>query len=100
MQVGDFIRAEAGREPEWRHLRGMKYLVGVRVADACDELLIAQHALYLGPAACQDPGQHIGSEGGIKRLGAERRDARYLLDIGDQVDGQPLPRASLGQVEA
>ena len=78
----------------------MQHLVGVGVADPGDELLVPEHALDLGPAAGQDPGQHLGGEAGVERLGPERGDTGDLLDVGDQVDGQPLARAGLGQVEA
>src|SRR5215813_1176376 len=100
MQISHFLRAEAGGEPERGHLGGVQHLVRVGIADPGDELLVSQHALDLGPAARQYPGQNLGSKAWIQRFGAERRYTRDLLKISDEIDGQALPGPCLGQVEA
>ena len=70
------VRGQAGRQLERGHLRGVQHLVGVGVADAGDDGLVAQHALDLGAAPGQQAGQRVGGEVGGQRVGAEAGDAR------------------------
>src|SRR6185437_16199778 len=71
----------------------------VRVAYPGDYVLVAQHALDLGPPAVKDGGERGDVKVVRQRLWSERRDTRHVFHVPDKVDGQPLLRPLLGQVE-
>src|SRR5579859_3343136 len=100
VEEGHVVWCQAGRDLERRHLGHVQHLVGVGVADSGDDALVAQHALDLRPAAGQQAGQRVHREVGRERVRAEGRHARHLGRVADQVDGQALLGALLGQVES
>ena len=96
----DLVVRERGREGIGRHLRRVQDLVGVGVADPRDRRLVAQHALDLGAAAIQQPGQRVAREGGIERVGSESCDAGHVGGVSHDVYRQRLLGSRLSEVEA
>lgn len=78
----------------------MEDLVAVRVADARDEALVAQGALDPTAFTGEQRGEPLGAEVLGERVGTEPRDARDLLRVVDEVDGETFGGARLGEVEA
>ena len=79
----------------------MQDLVGVRVPDARDHRLRAQHALDLrAPLGREDAREHVDREPRVERVGPEGRDALDILRIAHEVDREGLLRARLREVEA
>lgn len=97
---GGLLRCEVLGGFEGRRPRGVEDLVAVGVADARDEALVPQGALDLPPFAREEGGEGLGAELLGERVGAEPGDARHLLRVVDQVDGEPFGGAGLGEVEA
>ncbi len=77
----------------------MQHLVGVGVADAGDDPLVAEYALDLHPASGQEARQRVLSEVGGQRVRPEGGHPGHLGRVADQVHGEALVRALLGQVE-
>jgi hypothetical protein len=99
-QPRHLLVVELAGDGERRELRRVQRLVAVGVADAGQHGLLAQQALHLLPGAGQDRREPRQVEVRGQRVGAERRDRRHLLRRADQVDGEALLRAGLGEVEA
>ncbi len=78
----------------------MQDLVAVGVPDARDHALVAQEALDLPPLPRQQRGERVPVEAVGQRIGAEAGDARHLLGVVDDVHGEALLGARLGEVEA
>src|SRR3954469_18249721 len=78
----------------------MQDLVGVRVADARNLRLVAQQALDLRAVTTDHVAEPVEGEVIREGVGAEPRDAGHLLWVADDIDGEALLRALLGQVEA
>src|SRR2546423_14757229 len=78
----------------------MQDLVGVRVADARDLRLVAQQALDLRAVTTDQVPEPVEGEVIGERIRAEPRDAGHLLRVADDIDGEALLRALLGQGEA
>ena len=85
---------------ERRHLRDVQDLVGVGVADAGDEALVAQQPLDLRAPPGEQRAERLAGELVGQRVGAERGDAGHVLRVADEVGREPLLGAGLGEVEA
>jgi len=81
-----------------RQLGGVQDLVAVRVADAREPRLVDDQRFD----ALGVPGEQLGElrAGDGQRIWPQARDARHLRRVGDEVDGQALLGARLGEVEA
>ena len=78
IQPVDDVGSECPGDGEGADLRHVEDLVGVGVADAGDELLVAQQPLDLGAAAGEHLAEPLEAEVVGERVGPEPRDAGHL----------------------
>jgi len=91
----DFRIAQLLRHRDWRELRAMQDLVGVRIADSAEDVRIGERALERVIGRAQRRRERL--EGRLERLDTSRAERRQPSFACDYVERGAMLRAGLGE---